>query len=61
MACQWKRRNALQAPIAIADNKPKTVALPLTSLKGDFIKVQSLVPREAYFAHRAEARKVGLP
>ena len=47
-------------PIATAEDGRKAVDL----LKGrgvDFIKVQSFVPREAYFAIAAEAKAVGLP
>ena len=35
-------------------------ATPRTGRRADFIKVQSLVPREANFAIAAEANKVGL-
>lgn len=47
-------------PIASAEDGRKAVD-QLKARGVDFIKVQSLVPREAYFAIAAEAKAVGLP
>ena len=50
-----------QFPAADRDRRrPRTAAAPWTMLKGrgvDFIKIQSYVPREAYFAIADECRK----
>ena len=51
-----------QAAIAIATAAEGRMAVDRLKARGvDFIKVQSLVPREAYFAIAAEAKAVGLP
>jgi imidazolonepropionase-like amidohydrolase len=47
-------------PIASAEDGRKAVAL-LKSKGADFIKIQSGVPRDGYFAIAAEAKKAGLP
>jgi hypothetical protein len=48
--------------IPVSDAARATVAVDSLSHAGvDFIKVYTLLPREAYFATLAEARRVGLP
>ena len=55
-------KSPYQAAIAITTAEDGRRAVAMLKRRGvDFIKVQSLVPREAYFAIMAEARKVGLP
>ena len=55
-------KSPYKASIAIATPEDGRKAVAQLNARGvDFIKVQSLVPREAYFAIAAEARKVGLP
>lgn len=55
-------KSPYKASIAIATAEDGRKAVDQLKARGvDFIKVQSLVPREAYFAIAAEARKVGLP
>ena len=54
-------KSPYKASIAIATAEDGRQAVDQLKARGvDFIKVQSLVPREAYFAIAAEARKVGL-
>ncbi|MFC6223468.1 amidohydrolase family protein [Hymenobacter artigasi] len=54
-------KSPYKASIAIATPEDGRQAVDRLKARGvDFIKVQSLVPREAYFAIAAEARKVGL-
>jgi len=48
------------APIATAEDGRETVDR-LKNAGVDFIKVQSLIPRDGYFAAAAEARKIGIP
>ncbi|MDJ0365811.1 amidohydrolase family protein [Hymenobacter sp. H14-R3] len=55
-------KSPYQAAIAIATPDDGRRAVRLLKARGvDFIKVQSYVPRAAYFAIADEARKVGLP
>ena len=55
-------KSPYKASIAIATAEAGRQAVDQLKARGvDFIKVQSLVPREAYFAIAAEAKKVGLP
>ena len=55
-------KSPYKASVAIATAEDGRKAVDQLKARGvDFIKVQSLVPREAYFAIAAEARKVGLP
>ena len=54
-------KSPYKASIAIATAEDGRQAVDQLKARGvDFIKVQSLVPREAYFAIAAEAKKVGL-
>ena len=54
-------KSPYKASIAIATAEDGRKAVDQLKARGvDFIKVQSLVPREAYFAIAAEAKKVGL-
>ena len=54
-------KSPYKASIAIATPEDGRQAVDRLKARGvDFIKVQSLVPREAYFAIAAEAKKVGL-
>ena len=54
-------KSPYKASMAIATAEDGRKAVNQLKARGvDFIKVQSLVPREAYFAIAAEARKVGL-
>ena len=54
-------KSPYKASIAIATPEDGRKAVDRLKARGvDFIKVQSLVPREAYFAIAAEAKKVGL-
>ncbi|MDQ2771847.1 MAG: amidohydrolase family protein [Bacteroidota bacterium] len=54
-------KSPYKASIAIASAEDGRQAVDRLKARGvDFIKVQSLVPREAYFAIAAEAKKVGL-
>src|ERR1700746_900613 len=48
------------APISNAEDGRETVDR-LKNAGVDFIKIQSLMPRDGYFAAAAEARKVGIP
>lgn len=55
-------KSPYKASMAIATPEDGRKAVDQLKARGvDFIKVQSLVPRDAYFAIAAEARKVGLP
>ena len=55
-------KSPYKASIAIATAEDGRRAVDMLKRRGvDFIKVQSLVPRDAYFAIMAEAKKVGLP
>ncbi|ALW85792.1 amidohydrolase [Hymenobacter sedentarius] len=55
-------KSPYKASIAIATPADGRKAVDQLKARGvDFIKVQSLVPREAYFAIAAEAKKAGLP
>jgi len=55
-------KSPYQAAIAIATAEDGRRAVDRLKARGvDFIKVQSLVPREAYFAIAARAKAVGLP
>ena len=55
-------KSPYKASIAIATAEDGRKAVDQLKARGvDFIKVQSLVPRDAYFAIAAEAKKVGLP
>ena len=55
-------KSPYKAAIAIATAEDGRKAVDQLKARGvDFIKVQSLVPRDAYFAIAAEAKKVGLP
>lgn len=55
-------KSPYKASVAIATAEDGRQAVDRLKARGvDFIKVQSLVPREAYFAIAAEAKKVGLP
>ena len=55
-------KSPYKASVAIATAEDGRKAVDQLKARGvDFIKVQSLVPREAYFAIAAEAKKVGLP
>ena len=55
-------KSPYQAAIAIATAEDGRRAVDRLKTRGvDFIKVQSLVPREAYFAIAARAKAVGLP
>ncbi len=55
-------KSPYKASIAIATPEDGRRAVDQLKARGvDFIKVQSLVPREAYFAIAAEAKAVGLP
>ena len=55
-------KSPYKAAIAIATPEEGRRAVDRLKARGvDFIKVQSLVPRAAYFAIMAEAKKVGLP
>ncbi|MCC3152325.1 amidohydrolase family protein [Hymenobacter sp. BT770] len=55
-------KSPYKASMAIATPEDGRKAVDQLKARGvDFIKVQSLVPREAYFAIAAEARKAGLP
>ena len=55
-------KSPYKASMAIATPEDGRQAVDQLKARGvDFIKVQSLVPREAYFAIAAEAKKVGLP
>ncbi|MET4075599.1 amidohydrolase family protein [Hymenobacter sp. UYCo722] len=54
-------KSPYKASIAIATPEDGRQAVDRLKARGvDFIKVQSLVPREAYFAIAAEAKKVGM-
>ena len=55
-------KSPYKASMAIATPEDGRKAVDQLKARGvDFIKVQSLVPRDAYFAIAAEAQKVGLP
>ena len=55
-------KSPYKASMAIATPDDGRKAVDQLKARGvDFIKVQSLVPRDAYFAIAAEAKKVGLP
>ena len=55
-------KSPYKASMAIATPEDGRQAVDQLKARGvDFIKVQSLVPRDAYFAIAAEAKKVGLP
>ena len=55
-------KSPYKASIAITTAEDGRKAVDQLKARGvDFIKVQSLVPREAYFAIAAEAKAVGLP
>jgi len=55
-------KSPYKASLAIATAEDGRKAVDRLKARGiDFIKVQSLVPREAYFAITAEAKTVGLP
>ena len=54
-------KSPYKASVAISTPEDGRQAVDRLKARGvDFIKVQSLVPREAYFAIAAEAKKVGL-
>jgi hypothetical protein len=48
------------APVSTAEDGRDTVDR-LKNAGVDFIKIQSLIPRDGYFAAAAEARKIGIP
>ena len=55
-------KSPYKASMAIVTAEDGRKAVDQLKARGvDFIKVQSLVPREAYFAIAAEAKKMGLP